>query len=624
MDVFNEMNEFSQSKNPERRLFDRIMAKAETAYQINISKNMFIFMRDDSRQRQDKAAQHSATDLIEMYAKKYIFVEDQETFKSIFSQANILNAFYAGKRALDCEYRVLEDNKFVWVCNTLQLFQDKKDDDIVGYAYIENIDDEKNKELELIYRSEHDLLTGLYNKVTAEEYIQRFLESDEGKSGLHAFLIVDIDFFKSFNDNFGHAFGDAILSRKAAEIRELFRPTDICGRVGGDELIVFMKNISNRNAVVNKANELSRKVIEEYTQNGNNYKITVSIGVSFYREHGANFDSLYRHADAALYYSKGHGRNKTTVYDADMTEAQSMVNNIDPHFVQSLNFNKNIIPFVFKILYESPNRQSTIDSVLALVGKHFNVSRAYVFETNEDNTYIKNTFEWCNDRIEPQIHNLQKLLYTNIGDYSKNFSQEGLYYMPDVSQAVDGVRQVLEPQKIKSMVQFSIIQKDVFKGLIGFDQCDFVRKPSSQEMYEIKTIANIMGVFILGMRAIEESEASRKLALSIVNSLNSYAYVIDPATYVLQFINDRTKELTLDAKVGQKCYAAFWKRDEPCEQCPFCGLKSMPTNQKCCMTIHNPNYNVWVRVTASWINWHHNQISCLLDSVDITEYLNKK
>ena len=74
-----------------------------------------------------------------------------------------------------------------------------------------------------------------------------------------------------------------------------------------------------------------------------------------------------------------------------------------------------------------------VQSILELIGLRYDVSRAYIFEESEDHSYCRNTFEWCNEGIEPQIQSLQHVVYADIGDYHENFDENGVFYCPDIS-----------------------------------------------------------------------------------------------------------------------------------------------------------------------------------------------
>ncbi|RGQ37251.1 GGDEF domain-containing protein [[Clostridium] leptum] len=121
---------------------------------------------------------------------------------------------------------------------------------------------------------------------------------------------MDIDDFKSFNDDYGHQYGDKILQKVGEKLRGAFRGTDIVGRIGGDEFIVFLEEISSREAIIRKAREVCgmfRKVGDEI---GSPREITGSVGVACCPDDGLSFDSLLAKADQALYHAKKCGKNQ--------------------------------------------------------------------------------------------------------------------------------------------------------------------------------------------------------------------------------------------------------------------------------------------------------------------------
>ncbi|MEG1869948.1 MAG: diguanylate cyclase, partial [Oscillospiraceae bacterium] len=492
------------------------------------------------------------------------------------------------------------------------LFTDPDTGEVRGHSYIENINKKKLEQLELIYKSEHDLLTGFYNKIATEKYITDFLSTGEGKIGTHAFLIIDVDYFKSVNDNFGHAFGDAVLSQFSAKIRDLFRDVDILGRIGGDEFVVFMKNVQSERVVLTKAREICSQVNDSFNKNGTIHKISASIGIAFYNEHGKTYQELYKNSDAALYISKQEGRDQYTVYNDNMCVLVSNIKAIDPHeFIEPKSFEKNIIEYIFRILYESNDKCLAINSVLELVGKHFNCDRTYIFENSPDSLYMSSTFEWCSDGIASQRLHSQSIPPELLKKSKNTFNQNGMFFLPDVAKSFIDPSEVFIPSDVKSLLQFSIDKNNEFRGFIGFDQCKSIRIPTKKEMSDLQSISNILGVFIMEMRAIEETVASKNMALSIINNLYSYAYVCDPANYKILFMNQKILEISPNAKIHDHCYSTIWQRKTPCE---FCPIKSMINNRgdDFTMKLFNPLVNSWVKSTASWIDWLDGTKMCLV------------
>lgn len=112
-----------------------------------------------------------------------------------------------------------------------------------------------------------DLLTGLLNKVTAEEAIRFELASqnDDEKSAL---LLIDVDKFKKINDTYGHATGDRVLEQIGAEIRDNFKGKDICGRFGGDEFIAYIKNISDVESAISCCKKICASLKKKVSKEG--------------------------------------------------------------------------------------------------------------------------------------------------------------------------------------------------------------------------------------------------------------------------------------------------------------------------------------------------------------------
>ncbi|MCC8136698.1 MAG: diguanylate cyclase [Clostridiales bacterium] len=169
------------------------------------------------------------------------------------------------------------------------------------------------KQKNLVHFAETDALTGINNKKTAEEYIKQWL-ADEACYGTQVFLMLDIDLFKHINDGYGHAVGDIVLSAVGNGLKEVFRESDIIGRLGGDEFGIFMKNATPE-AAVERAEMVCQMVRSIKVDSEPTLSVSCSIGVALFPQHAKNFMDLYQKADKALYISKNSGRDQYTLYD---------------------------------------------------------------------------------------------------------------------------------------------------------------------------------------------------------------------------------------------------------------------------------------------------------------------
>jgi len=161
-----------------------------------------------------------------------------------------------------------------------------------------------------------DSATGIYNKQTTEDLIIEFL-SNEGKTGKHALLIIDIDDFKEINDEFGHRKGDLIISTLSTEISKLFRTSDIIGRIGGDEFMILIKNIEGMDLINAKAKAICNIFNDKKFELGKTVTVSTSIGIAIYNEDGETYEELYEAADQALYNSKGVEKGTFTFYNSN-------------------------------------------------------------------------------------------------------------------------------------------------------------------------------------------------------------------------------------------------------------------------------------------------------------------
>lgn len=168
----------------------------------------------------------------------------------------------------------------------------------------------KQKQLEV--KADTDLLTGLNNKLATERKIKEFIAQNPDAQSM--MFILDIDNFKKINDTMGHAFGDEVLRSLGRQIGALFRATDIVGRAGGDEFIIFLKNIVQADDIRKEAKKVEDFFKDfkagEYTK----YSATASIGVAIFPHEGEDFEALYKAADKALYKAKKRGKNQLAFY----------------------------------------------------------------------------------------------------------------------------------------------------------------------------------------------------------------------------------------------------------------------------------------------------------------------
>ncbi|MHB8807125.1 MAG: diguanylate cyclase [Anaerolineaceae bacterium] len=155
----------------------------------------------------------------------------------------------------------------------------------------------------------HDALTGLPNRTLFYERFELTLANAKRNKKSFAILSLDLDHFKEINDNLGHPIGDAVLVEIANRLTSTLRATDTAARFGGDEFVILLWEITDRTDAIKVAKKLLEMVRKPYLMDGQQLKLTASIGIVFYPENGKEIRELIKHCDEAMYRAKESGRN---------------------------------------------------------------------------------------------------------------------------------------------------------------------------------------------------------------------------------------------------------------------------------------------------------------------------
>lgn len=552
----------------------------------------------------------------EMLRRKIVYPEDEERFIAFFERLK------NGESYANTELRIKKaDGSYLWcrMRGTAILSESGKPIKIIGK--LTDIDSQKREKETLINRAQRDLLTGLYNKATTEAMIEQVLQEEGDQE--HALFVIDVDNFKAINDQLGHLFGDAVLSDMATRISKLFRSTDIVGRIGGDEFVVFLRGGAKNPAMLEqKAQALSEAFRRTFVIQEMDYKVSGSIGAALAPQDGGTYKELFTCADTALYSAKKKGKDCYQFYSANLIEEHYLTEaegRIQQEEGDQRPFKENVSEYIFQILYESKDVNTAVQLILDIVGRYYNVSRVYIFESSEDDLTCNNTFEWCNTGITPEIERLQNLSYQDdLEDYQKNFNEEGIFYCEDISTLPPNIHRILREQGIHSLLQCAIMEDDKFKGYVGFDECSEQRLWTKDEIQTLTFISKILSTFLLRMRTQDKLTQSNAITQTVLDNQDTWTYVIDQQNFELLFINQKTRRLIPGAEVGKQCYREFMGKEAPCSFCPM--LEAEKGGGACTKEIYNPGLELWTKTTATRLHWMDGRLVYLISCADITAY----
>lgn len=156
----------------------------------------------------------------------------------------------------------------------------------------------------------HDSLTGLPNRRLLADRIEIAIQYARRHHQMVAVMFMDLDGFKQVNDQHGHACGDSLLKEIADRLRSITRQEDTVARIGGDEFIMVLSEISHASDVVGPAAKILHALGTSVDINGIPVKVTGSIGIAFYPTNADNPEALIALADEALYCAKHAGKNR--------------------------------------------------------------------------------------------------------------------------------------------------------------------------------------------------------------------------------------------------------------------------------------------------------------------------
>ena len=183
-------------------------------------------------------------------------------------------------------------------------------------ATINGILTEKNRELQ--HLSITDSLTGLYNRMHFMEVLAGEVARSLRNGRPFTVMMIDTDYFKKYNDSFGHQAGDGLLKRMGVIFKECLRNVDCASRYGGDEFIVLLPEIEKEKAFEVAERIRGQVAAEMRSADADGVAVTLSIGVASFPEHGDTPEAIIASADAALYHAKRTGRNRVVMASSDL------------------------------------------------------------------------------------------------------------------------------------------------------------------------------------------------------------------------------------------------------------------------------------------------------------------
>ena len=402
----------------------------------------------------------------------------------------------------DTEIRIANSSgRYLWCRLRASLQRDAHGQPQKVVGIIINIDAEKRANRALRDKAEQDSLTKLLNKNTSRTQVEQRLQN-RLESECCALLMFDLDNFKQINDQHGHLFGDTVLTQVAAQLRRFFRSEDVIARVGGDEFMVFMSNIPDRDLVERRCSGLINAFSALFHERLGEHGLSCSIGAAVAPEHGLTFQELFQKADLALYHAKSRGKNCFSFYDSASRTFPTQ-GDARPHSpVQPFPAVGDMVSRAFPLLSQASDVEKAVHSILEMAGRQMKVSRVYLYETSPDGQCYNLTFEWCAQGVLPLTDEMRRLTFDALTpSFSEYFDERGVFCCSDIATLPRELYSILSAQSVRSMAQFAMYDRGLIHGFVGFDEHNTKRIWRQEQIDTLLTLTQILSVFLFKQRS---------------------------------------------------------------------------------------------------------------------------
>lgn len=306
-----------------------------------------------------------------------------------------------------------------------------------------------------------DLPTGLLNKKASEEYTKSILTRVD--KDVHYMIMIDVDNFKEINDSYGHLFGDEVLAKVANVLKENLNGRGITGRFGGDEFYAFTTGIHSEDILRCMLTAMKREVLALFAGVKENFKVTLSIGISRYPEDGKNYDELFLKADKCLYIAKNKGKDRFIIYNEEKHGNVSTDERTANKIENPAERNESMAAYIADVFLKYNNDKKCIEEELIKIISKMEIDQVRVY-TSDSNEIVK-----CYGTNQ-KIPNMKDFISNSI--FNQFFNKNGVYPLGNTS-TIEGYDkecyEELVSNNIMAVLFFRIELEDGRRAYVMYD-----------------------------------------------------------------------------------------------------------------------------------------------------------
>ena len=254
--------------------------------------------------------QELMADLSDIEHRLYVHAGRREVFHRLMkAQGQVLNF----------ESEVFRrDGTRIWISENAHIVMSPQEDFLCYEGTVQDITERRRYQEQLERQANHDLLTGLPNRVLLGDRIAQGIARASRLGYFLALVFIDLDNFKFINDSLGHAAGDELLKVVAARLTDCLRSSDTVARLGGDEFVLVVNDHYRTGSLISVLERVLQDIGRPVLLDGREFHVGASLGVAIYPNDGEDADQLLKHADVAMYAAKDRGRNNFQFFTREL------------------------------------------------------------------------------------------------------------------------------------------------------------------------------------------------------------------------------------------------------------------------------------------------------------------
>jgi len=229
-----------------------------------------------------------------------------------------------------------QDGTRIWISENAHAVRDTEGQTLYYEGTVQDISERKRHQEELERQANHDMLTGLPNRILLGDRVEQGIARAARLGYYLTVVFIDLDNFKFINDSLGHGAGDELLKEIASRLRHCVRTSDTVARLGGDEFVLLLGDHFRASTVISQLRRVLAEIGRPVMLSGREFHVGASLGVAMYPGDGEDPASLLKHADTAMYAAKNRGRNNFQFFTSELNRVADERLNLEAALRQAI------------------------------------------------------------------------------------------------------------------------------------------------------------------------------------------------------------------------------------------------------------------------------------------------